>query len=183
MVHPLPAPGVGEDADAFLAFPAGILDIGQSSQQLPHADGVWRYPADLGTTSSDSLACAAQFVAWVARDFLMVAVADQMHRYPATQASFAGGTQCHPGTEDALLTDRLDHLIQLQQRVGQVLTDLHQCLPHALGVQAHQQGDAVGQWVTQVMQHPEPQPADTLTPRYQGQAQAQRLVLPAQQHL
>ena len=49
--------------------------------------------------------------------------------------------------------------------------------------QAHQQGDAIGQWVTQVMQHPEPQPADTLTPRYQGQAQAQRLVLPAQQHL
>ncbi len=82
-----------------------------------------------------------------------------------------------------MLTDRLDHFIQLQQCVGQVLTDLRQRLPHAFGVQAHHQGDAVGQWITQVTQHPEPQPADTLTPRYQGQAQAQCLVLPAQQHV
>ena len=109
--------------------------------------------------------------------------ADQMHRHPATQASFSRGTARHPFGERTFFTGRFRQFIELQQRMGQMLTDQHQCLVHVFAAEQRQQGQAIGQWITQVMQNAKRHASEAFAAGHQWQAQMQMFCVPAEQNV
>ncbi|MCY1181050.1 hypothetical protein D9M73_215320 [compost metagenome] len=118
-MHPLPALFVGEDADAFVTFPAERFDGANGIEQRPHALGIGDDPAHLRPACGNPLACAAQFVARVARDFLAVAVAEQVHRGAATEAVFQCRTAPAPLREQGVGCRVDRQFVELQQGMGQ----------------------------------------------------------------
>ncbi|MCY1373170.1 hypothetical protein D9M69_604270 [compost metagenome] len=119
---------IGKDPDAFIAFPAHRFDLTDFLQQRPHGQGVGSNPPHLGTARGDAFACAAQFVARVAGDLLMVGLADQVHRYSTAQAMFGGRTQRLPRCQGLYLGRGTGQFVELQHGMGQALTDQRQRL-------------------------------------------------------
>ncbi|MNM85697.1 hypothetical protein D3C81_978260 [compost metagenome] len=113
----------------------------------------------------------------------MIGVADQMHRHPATQASFSCGTARHPFGERTFFTGRFRQFIELQQRVGQMLTDQHQRLVHVFAAEQRQQGQAIGHWITQVMQNAKRHASEAFAAGHQWQAKQQLPGFPAEQNV
>lgn len=75
----------------------------------------------------------------------MVGLADQVHRHPTTEAALAGRAVGHPCGQRTFFADGFAQFIELQHRMGHATADDHQRLAHALGIEATEQGQAIGE--------------------------------------